>query len=217
MIVEQYETGIPRGLIRNQVNYDQVYSWLWYACPGLADALKTAGNTYYGLITDLLSHYIGSYNVWTCGGYQIQVLYLLDSIRLQSDFSWILNGFDYGPIKQIQGLHQAAVIWPTDRTYLDGAFARILDPWPAQDPKGAEWTWVGWLGTIGVSLPLGVGLSLELCTEPGSSDQYINGLYPVRGPAWHYPSEPYWSFNYATPPHFTGRSLDYRFAGPAVG
>ena len=202
LIVEQYEKGIPLGLIRRE-NEEKINNWLQYVCPTLANMERLGGDVYYGLATDLLSHIHPEYDVWTCGGYQIQVLYLLDTIRLESDFPWILNGFDYGPIKQLQGLHQAAVIWPADRTYLDTEFGRILDPWPAQDPHGAEYSSRFWLGLIGVSVPMGVGLTLELTTEPGSSDEYIDGLYPVRGPAWHYPPEPYWSFKSETPPHYT--------------
>jgi hypothetical protein len=122
----------------------------------------------------------------------MQVLYLFDTLRLNSPEKWILNGFDYGPIRQLEGAHQAAVIWPRNRTCYDTDFGRILDPWPAQESYDAVYTWSGWLTTIGISLPV-VGILLEIGTQPGSSNDFINWHYPNRNSP--YPDEPYWAWS----------------------
>ncbi len=199
LIIDHYENDIEHGLIWTDNDY--YFHVLWSINPALATSVRSAAKGYAGLLTDALVH-IAPQRFWemeifTCGGYQRQVLYLLDSLRLSSTESWIMNGFDFGPIMQLGGAHQAAAIWTHERTCWDVLFSTVLDPWPTQDPKDGVYDWFTWLATIGLRMPF-VGQVLELNTDAGSSDEYINSHYPNK--SLPYPPEPYWSYTLMEPP-----------------
>ncbi len=114
---------------------------------------------------------------------------MLDTIRFDSDQSWILNGFDFGPIKQLNGAHQAAMIWPGKYSWQDWDQTMILDPWITQDPNNSDYTGNAWLSLIGAALPVG-GVILDLFTSGGSSNFNIDKYYPSTGNP--YPPGPQW-------------------------
>ena len=86
------------------------------------------------------------FSPFACGGYQVQVLFLLDSLRLNAttygQTSWMLNGLDYGPLSVSGGLHVAAMIYPRDVGQGDwvGDDTIVLDPWLTQTPQSYSWS-----------------------------------------------------------------------------
>jgi hypothetical protein len=185
-LIDGYEQDIPLGRVITNFNQLNI----------IEQGLVSTG-LYAGAVNNARSKNDSAYNVFTCGGYQTQVLYWFDTIRLSDEYQWVLNGFDYGPVKQLGGAHQAASLWPSDKSPYDKDYACILDPWPSQNPKNSVFSWYSWLSTIGFAMPV-VGIVLEVCTAPGSSDDFINSHYPNTGNA--YPAAPYWSFTSDPPP-----------------
>ena len=99
-----------------------------------------------------------------------------------------------GPVKQLNGAHQAACIWPSSSdNWGDPVFGRVLDPWISQDPERGVYTWTGWLSSIGIAFNFGVGVALEIGTDAGSSVDEVQAHYPNTGN--DYPNTPYWEFD----------------------
>lgn len=101
-----------------------------------------------GNINNILSWFSDAYSPYVCGGYQGQVLNLLDSLRFSADPKErdLLKDWDYGPIQAYWGGHQAVVIYPRGKNWVEDGI--VLDPWPTQSPKWypmAQWaiTWSG--------------------------------------------------------------------------
>lgn len=179
-LINAYEYQVPRGLI-----WEPQY---WIRVTPIARGLALT-KVYAGSVTNAWSYFDEAFSPYTCGGYQTQVLYLFDTLRTSDSRCFILNGFDFGPIKQDDGAHQAAQLWPSNRQHTDGAKSLVFDPWPSQDPKGAYWSLMDWEAIIGLSLPV-VGTVLQITTAPGSSNETLDALYPNTGNP--YPATPYW-------------------------
>lgn len=133
-----------------------------------------------GLITGIPS----PYGPFTCGCYQLMTLEIWDRMRLNQygmTTSWLMNGFDYGPIMVLWGGHQAAMIWPQNRAWYDTDWCRVFDAWIAQYPEGGEYSLGDWLKGMGVVIP-GVGWLFNLFLEPGSSNYNANKDYPPNSP-----------------------------------
>jgi len=148
-----------------------------------------------GGVTNILSNsraFSEMLNHWTCGGCQAQTMYFLDDIRVnRPDLAWLLNGLDYGPLKQLNGAHNAAVIWPTDTDFMDVDRAVILDFWASQNPTKGTHTWEDWLESVGFPPPTTTAGRLGI-TAGGSSSRKLDRYYPTTGA--DYPEEPIWDY-----------------------
>lgn len=140
-----------------------------------------------------------AFDNFTCGNYQMQVLYFLDSIRLTDNTSPLLNGFDYGPIAMLWGGHQATEIYPQGKDPMDSHYTMILDPWPSQSPVASDSYIMTWQYAVGIS-GYGVTEILNLHVAPGSSNMEQNAQYPNTGNA--YPNKPLWSLSLNKIPEF---------------
>jgi hypothetical protein len=105
-----------------------------------------------------------------CGGYQGQVLDLLNDLRQDPQTADYFNNIDYGPIQSDLGGHHAVVLYDHDTNY--AATGEVLDPWIAQHAD--IYTWDGWNA---IQWKGG---------EPDTSTQA--GLYPLTGGS-EYPSK----------------------------
>ncbi len=65
-----------------------------------------------------------------CGGYQGQVLNLLDSLRVNPATAAYFTSLDYGPVQTTFGGHHAAVIYDKGTDFKKTG--DVLDPWPHQ-------------------------------------------------------------------------------------
>jgi hypothetical protein len=180
-------TGPPTRLTREQA-YDllirsflgtippgpgQRSTWAWVQSPGFANNLN-----------DLLG--VPGYAATTCGGYQGQVLALLDRLRASGseDERAIFEHFDYGPIHAYYGGHQAVVVYPRGSDWTQDG--RVLDPWPNARPEVftmAEW-------------------AARFSFGRGPSSVYT-GRYPLTGSTM-YP-DPNFNGNLASRPELLGR------------
>jgi hypothetical protein len=77
----------------------------------------------------------GHLAVFRCGGYQGEVLKLLEEIKFDTDpcVAGLLDDYDFGPIQAWFGGHQAVVIYPTGKDWLSAGL--VLDPWMNQKPE----------------------------------------------------------------------------------
>ncbi len=114
-LLRSYETRIPPGVRRGE-------GLTWVTSPGFANN-----------VWDLIGY--DGFGATTCGGYQDQVLRLLDGMRTSGTDAEreIFDHYDYGPVQAYYGGHQAVVIYPkgTDWTKT----GTVLDPWPEQRPE----------------------------------------------------------------------------------
>lgn len=119
-------------------------------------------NNVYSVFTDRHDQYV-------CGGWQGQVLQMLDTMRNGSpEEKAVFEHFDYGPIQAYYGGHQAVVIYPKGTDWRQTG--TVLDPWPNQRPETfsiADWSDRFWFGV-------------------GPSSVY-QGQYPITG-ATDYPT-----------------------------
>lgn len=118
------------------------------------------------------------YKEFACGGYQDKVLKFLDAIRFDEDpcVAALLDDWDYGPIQAWWGGHQAVVIYPRGKGWLDEGL--VLDPWMTQKPavyKIADWGRV-WS-------PASAGSFNGI----GPSDVYDKSGYPTHGGSYSNP------------------------------
>jgi hypothetical protein len=131
-----------------------------------------------GLITGIPS----PYGPFTCGCYQLMTLEIWDRMRLNQygmTTSWLMNGFDYGPVKVLWGGHQAAMIWPHNKSWVDPFWCRVYDAWIKQHPQGAQYSLTDWLYGMGIVIPV-VGYIMDTTLEPGSSNFYADTSYPPK-------------------------------------
>jgi len=104
MLMDYYRQSLFAGAVHS--NIDDL-NWL-------SQGLVLTGY-YAGAVNNSLSYNDPQYNPFTCGGYQVQTLHFLDDLRLNyPEMNWLLNGLDYGPVKQLGGAHLAACIWPSN-------------------------------------------------------------------------------------------------------
>jgi len=77
----------------------------------------------------------GNLAVYRCGGYQGEVIKLLEKIKFNADscVAGLLDEWDYGPIQAWFGGHQAVVIYPAGKDWVDSGY--VLDPWMNQKPE----------------------------------------------------------------------------------
>lgn len=117
---------------------------------------------------------LGSY---TCGGYQAQVLRLLDSIKFSDDpdVRSLLDDFDYGPIQSAYGYHQAVVIYPRGSDWLHEGI--VLDPWPDQLPETFPIAIWGSMNSIGTW----AGISGSKAYETAPRYPTVGGAYRRPG------------------------------------
>ena len=120
--------------------------------PGLQNDVLASGayGTYPGGNDPFVKH--------TAPWYQHQILVFFHELQWgpisgpgYTDDRWLLNGLDWGPLYVEGGIHVAVVFYP--RTG-DGSWgsefddralqARILDPWPTQNPGNSVYTWSQW-------------------------------------------------------------------------
>ena len=183
MLMDYYRQSLFAGAVHS--NIDDL-NWL-------SQGLVLTGY-YAGAVNNSLSYNDPQYNPFTCGGYQVQTLHFLDDLRLNyPEMNWLLNGLDYGPVKQLGGAHLAACIWPSNSdNWADPEYGLVLDPWITQNPETGVYTWEGWLSSIGLAMPI-VGVALELFTDAGSSVEEVAAHYPNTGN--DYPDQPYWEFD----------------------
>lgn len=125
-----------------------------------------------GAINNARSLVDAKYSEFVCGGYQAKVLKFLDGLRFDEDpcVAALLDDWDYGPIQAWWGGHQAVVIYPRGKGWLDEGL--VLDPWITQRPtayKIADWGRV-WS-------PAGAGSFQGI----GPSGEYDGGPYPTHG------------------------------------
>jgi hypothetical protein len=75
------------------------------------------------------------YEKFACGGYQAEVLKLLDGLKFSKDpcERQLLDNWDYGPIQAYHGMHQAVVVYPKGNDWKHTGI--VLDPWQEQIPK----------------------------------------------------------------------------------
>jgi hypothetical protein len=112
-LVNRYRDTIPQG-VYGYSNPTGVYSLLPY--PGWTNNMIGQNDT-------------------VCGAYQDKVLRWLARIKFSSDESEraLLDGFDFGPVQIIKGMHQAVVIYPRGTDWhMTGI---VLDPWVEQRPR----------------------------------------------------------------------------------
>ncbi len=103
--------------------------------------------------------------LWTdsCGGYQGQVLDLLNALHGDPQTAGYFNNLDYGPIQSNFGGHHAVVLYDHGTNYYQTG--EVLDPWIAQRPD--IYSWDDWD---------------VLNAETGTTDTSTQkGLYPLTG------------------------------------
>lgn len=120
------------------------------------------------------------YQEFVCGGYQAKVLALLDAIRFDEDpcVAALLDDWDYGPIQAWWGGHQAVVIYPRGKDWLDGGL--VLDPWMTQRPaayKVADWGKVWSPASAGSFQGIGPSRAYEGAGYPTHGGVYANPKY----------------------------------------
>ncbi|MBK7397553.1 MAG: hypothetical protein IPJ34_14990 [Myxococcales bacterium] len=125
-----------------------------------------------GAINNARSLVDAKYSEFVCGGYQAKVLKFLDGLRFDEDpcVAALLDDWDYGPIQAWWGGHQAVVIYPRGKGWLDEGL--VLDPWITQRPtayKIKDWGRV-WS-------PAAAGSFQGI----GPSGEYDGGPYPTHG------------------------------------
>jgi len=106
----------------------------------------------------------------SCGGYQGQVLDLLNALHGDAQTAGYFNDLDYGPVQSNFGGHHAVVLYDHGTNYYQTG--EVLDPWIAQRPD--IYSWDGW-----------DVLNLETGTTDTSTQK---GLYPLTGGS-SYPSQ----------------------------
>ncbi len=186
LVFQTYENHIPPGhvwdlsdpfnVIQAGPSWPLIVSGLWAGdVNNILDMIWTLEHQATGLR-------VSPYGPYTCGCYQMQVLEMLDQLRLGSigETDWMLNGLDYGGVMVLWGSHQAAMMWPMNRPWNDLQWGRVLDPWMAQTPSGQEFALSEWIAGMGVAVPV-VGWALDLWLAPGSSNGEVLRSYPNTG------------------------------------
>ncbi len=86
-------------------------------------------------MNNLRSRPNNDYDDFKCGGYQSNVLNLLNGLKFSKDpcERQLLDNWDYGPIQAWYGGHQAVVLYPKGTDWQ--ASSIVLDPWLDQTPK----------------------------------------------------------------------------------
>jgi peroxiredoxin len=117
----------------------------------------------------------------SCGGYQAQVLDLLDSLRQNPNTSGYFKDLDYGPVQSNLGGHHAVVLYDHGTSYR--STGDVLDPWISQSPT--VYSWSGWQVLNYFS-----GMT-DTSTQKGLYPLTGGTSYPGRGSRQLEPPHPY--------------------------
>jgi len=147
------------------------------------NAMGHINNALESVLFDLVpGRWNDQFSPFACGGYQVQVLMLLDSLRLDAttygQTSWLLNGLDYGPLSVSGGVHVAAMIYPRVSGQGDwaGDDTLVLDPWLTQTPQ--SYSWNQWHDALDAA---SFGITGWVVTPGSLANAHLNNYYPANG------------------------------------
>ncbi len=160
--------------------------------PGLQNDVLASGayGTYPGGNDPFVTH--------TAPWYQHQTLVFFHQLQWgpvggagNADSRWLLNGLDWGPLYVEGGIHTAVVLYPRTgdgswgSEFDDSAlWARVLDPWPTQQPGSSVYTWSQWRDLLADPTLKRAGEGVNVQTS-----EFIEGQFGGdNGPSSHYPS-----------------------------
>jgi hypothetical protein len=189
-VINIYREKIPQNvaLMRALSQPGRLRDWL--ANAGMAGlSFGAINNMFFASKVPVLGIVSGSsaykFEAYTCGGYQGQVLALLNYLRFSDSVyeRQLIDGVEYGPFQSEYACHHFVAVWPTHSADSASALgnwkdsAVILDPWFDQRPMTYDvrqyhlvkaWKALGFLQPDDAG-PLG--------------GAYYKGCYPVNGAA----------------------------------
>jgi hypothetical protein len=170
MVLERlYQKAIKPGYFAGQSgagNLNNIYAAL--------SGIPLVGN----LVPDSIKQGLWS---TTCGGYQGQVLDLLNALRVDPLTSQYFKTFDYGPVQAFGGGHHAVALYVRGMDWKSAGV--VLDPWINQTPEVSPanvWNQVmAFTGAPDTSTQAGL-YPLTGSTEYPGKSKVLDPPYPLR-------------------------------------